>query len=205
MISCIIFVVIKGSYYFNIFIITCIIFALYEWFNLSKKNLVLFLSGSLFLIFSFYISFVIRNFGDTDSYNSYIFFLILLISISSDLGGFIFGKILKGPKLTKISPNKTFSGVLGAYLLTFLSSYLYIKILSSYFPSQSVLKINFIIIFILSSISQIGDLIVSYFKRLSNIKDTGNLIPGHGGILDRIDGIIFLFPFAYYFLKIGLI
>ena len=134
----------------------------------------------------------------------YIYFLIiLLICISTDIGGYIFGKILKGPKLTKISPKKTYSGVIGGYLFSiiilslWLSSDLFIK-------PQELNSDTFILIIIISTVSQIGDIIVSYFKRLSKIKDTGKIIPGHGGLLDRIDGMIFAFPFAYMIFKINI-
>ena len=122
--------------------------------------------------------------------------MILLVCISTDIGGYSFGKIFKGPKLTKISPNKTYAGVVGG----FLSSLILIYLISIYFEFfyKFDLKLISYILFI-SLISQIGDLIVSYFKRLSNTKDTGKLIPGHGGILDRIDGMIFVFPIIFIF------
>jgi phosphatidate cytidylyltransferase len=116
-----------------------------------------------------------------------------LICISTDIGGYVFGKFFKGPKLTKVSPNKTYSGVLGGFLFTYLTIYIY-----SYFDIYFSFSLKIIFYsLILSAISQIGDLIISFFKRRSNIKDTGSIIPGHGGILDRIDGMIFVFPFAY--------
>jgi phosphatidate cytidylyltransferase len=128
----------------------------------------------------------------------------VLICISTDIGGYIFGKIFKGPKLTKISPKKTYSGMIGGYILSiiilsvfFTSSYVFTE------PKDITTDI-FIFILLVSTISQIGDIIISYFKRLSKIKDTGKIIPGHGGLLDRIDGMIFAFPFSYVILTINI-
>ena len=120
------------------------------------------------------------------------------------MGGFIFGKIFKGPKLTSISPNKTYSGVIGSYLFSLVSIYFYIIILDLKYSSNFIIKIIFFTLLI-STISQIGDLLISYIKRMSNLKDTGSLIPGHGGILDRIDGMIFAFPFSYIIFSLNLI
>tara|TARA_B100000287_G_scaffold428466_1_gene479941 strand:- start:462 stop:962 length:501 start_codon:yes stop_codon:yes gene_type:complete len=152
-----------------------------------------YLLGLLFLILSFYSAYVIRT--DTNSSLEY-FITILLICISTDIGGYIFGKLFKGPKLTKISPKKTYSGVIGGYLLSIISLNLFFN--SSYYlyPQEMTLNI-FLLILLISTVSQLGDISISYFKRLSKIKDTGKIIPGHGGILDRIDGMIFVFPFCY--------
>ena len=118
----------------------------------------------------------------------------------------IFGKLFKGPKLTKISPNKTYSGMIGSYLLSVIGANLFIKTLKlkklttlfemQFFYMYKDLKLLLIILFI-STISQIGDLFVSYFKRLSKVKNTGKILPGHGGLLDRVDGIIFAIPASY--------
>tara|TARA_B100000963_G_scaffold343700_1_gene345808 strand:- start:1788 stop:2282 length:495 start_codon:yes stop_codon:yes gene_type:complete len=161
----------------------------------KKKNYNIF--GHLFLFFSFYSAYFIRNELAT---GYYIFLAILLICISTDIGGYVFGKILKGPRLTKISPKKTYAGSFGGYLLSIICVYIY----NIYFNENLNMK-DFILIIAISSISQLGDIIVSYFKRLSKIKNTGNLIPGHGGILDRIDGMIFAFPFCFIIYLINLI
>ena len=133
-----------------------------------------------------------------------------MISIFTDIGGYIFGKFFKGPKLTKISPNKTYSGVIGSLLMPVFAGLFYIKYIE--FPSGVVVPIkldllntNFDLTFLIltvsiSIISQLGDLIISYFKRLSKIKDTGKILPGHGGLLDRIDGLIFVIPISYLFI-----
>ena len=130
---------------------------------------------------------------------------VILICIVTDLGGYIFGNIFKGPKLTKISPKKTYAGMLGGYLLSLLALSLFYN--SSYLFTETIKIGPKILIFILliSTSSQLGDIIISYFKRLSNIKDTGKIIPGHGGLLDRVDGMIFAFPFSYILFKINII
>lgn len=184
----------KGGYYFNFFISVILIISLLEW---LKFNLELYIkiSGSIFLLFSFYCIYEIRNYP---TFGIYFFLFILTICVSTDIGGYCFGKILKGPKLTIISPNKTYSGMVGSFLLSILFTLLYLKFLRNYY----ILNINYdfnylLIIFLISLISQLGDILISYFKRKSKLKDTGNLIPGHGGVLDRIDGMIFVFPVIY--------
>ena len=194
-----IFIILMGSFYFNVFLLICLIISIYEWNNMSKK-LLLKIFGFFFLILSFFSIYKLRN--DFDGEYLLVFF-ILLICVSTDLGGFIFGKIFKGPRLTKISPNKTYSGVVGSYILSFILALFYYLKLKSFYLDKSIFQI-IVIIFLVSTVSQIGDLLLSYFKRLSNIKDTGKIIPGHGGLLDRIDGMIFAFPFAYLIFKINL-
>ena len=127
----------------------------------------------------------------------YIYLLfVIIICISTDIGGFLFGKLFKGPKLTRLSPNKTYSGMLGSFILTIILIYLFSKII--YFEFSYNFTPEIIIFSIaVSAVSQFGDITVSYFKRISMIKDTGKIIPGHGGLLDRIDGMIFAFPFSY--------
>ena len=167
----------------------------YEFFNLLKKiftssKIKLYLASLFVLI---YVTSVILltwqiaiNYNDN---NSLYLFIIITICVFSDIGGYIFGKTFKGKKLTSISPNKTYSGLIGAYLLSYVMVY---------FLYNSYLTLSFIAIytFIISSISQIGDILISFLKRKSRIKDTGILIPGHGGLLDRLDGIIFAIPFG---------
>ena len=191
----IMFIIINGSIIFNLFLIICLSIILYEWYLMSKKKKYYYL-GIIFLIFSFYTIYKIYNLN-----NDYLTFLfILLICISTDIGGYVFGKLFKGPKLTYISPNKTYFGAIGGYILSFM----FLTILFQ-FSSLFLNKIDFTIstyikIFLISTVSQIGDILISYFKRMSNIKDTGNIIPGHGGLLDRADGMIFAFPFSYLIL-----
>ena len=147
---------------------------------LSSKNFFRLL-GIIFLFFSFYSA---HEFRENENYKDFLF--IITICIFTDIGGYIFGKIFKGPKLTKISPKKTYSGVFGSFFLPFITGQIPLK--GTYFLT---------IVLLISLISQIGDLIISYFKRKAKLKDTGKILPGHGGLLDRIDGIIFVFPFIY--------
>ncbi len=187
------FFIIKGSTFFILFLLILFLISSSEWLNMTKK-LELKLLGIFFLIFSFYSTFYIREAGLMS------FLLVMIICITTDLGGYIFGKLFKGPKLIKISPNKTYSGMLGSFLLSIVASYLFATMydLISTFNNIYIGNFEFIIlIFIISSISQIGDLIISYFKRISKIKNTGKIFPGHGGMLDRIDGMIFVFPSLY--------
>ena len=188
-------IIFKGSFLFNIFIFLCFIVTAYEWNAMSKNKSYSFI-GYFFLFFSFYSIYFVRNeLGDN---GLFIFLFIILICISTDIGGYLFGKVLKGPKLTKISPNKTYAGVLGAFILSLIIIFC-LNSFNIYFKNNlQKFEFNYLLfVIIISSVSQIGDIVVSYFKRLSKMKDTGNLIPGHGGILDRIDGMIFAYPFFY--------
>ena len=198
LISLIIYLIIEGSYLFTLFLIICFFLSLYEWQRMSKNIIYKYL-GIIFLFISFYSVYQIRfSFGN----EYYPLFFILIICVSTDIGGFLFGKILKGPKLTKISPNKTYAGVIGSYILSLLSIFIYFKYFNnSNFSGFTGVSFFFVIIF--STVSQIGDLIISYFKRHSDIKNTGNIIPGHGGLLDRIDGMIFAFPLYYLLILFG--
>jgi len=186
------FFIIKGSYFFNFFILICLIIAFYEWYLMSKKKLYN-VPGYIVIFLSFYSLYILRH--DTDN-NLAITILILIICVSTDIGGYIFGKILKGPKLTKISPNKTYSGMIGSFFLSIIFSSIYLDYYNIYIIARAeiISFFDFIFIILVSSISQMGDIFVSYFKRKSKIKNTGKIIPGHGGILDRIDGMIFVFP-----------
>jgi len=186
------YVLMKGSYIFNFFLFLCFSISVYEWFKLTK-NFWLKIVGTFFLIFSFLTIFKLRNYIDND-YSLILF--VLIICISTDIGGYIFGKILKGPKLTKISPNKTFSGTFGSFFLSTTITIIFFKFVQFNINFDTIFHL-IIIIILISFVSQLGDLTISYFKRESKIKDTGNIIPGHGGILDRIDGMIFAFPFFY--------
>ena len=185
------FFIIKGSIFFIFFLLVCFFITSFEWYKMTKNNNY-FLFGLIFLILSFLSTFLLRNIFLND------FILVILICVSTDIGGFVFGKIFKGPKLTKISPNKTYSGMIGSFFLSIISALFYTKYSGLIYLSDNVLLITVILI---SSVSQIGDLIVSYFKRISKIKHTGKILPGHGGLLDRIDGMIFAIPFAFILFK----
>ena len=190
----VLFFIIKGSFLFNFFIFICFLITTYEWLKLSKNNLFK-VFGTIFIIISFYTIFKIRNEFDRDYFH---LLLVVIICVSTDIGGYVFGNIFKGPKLTKISPKKTYSGVIGSFLLSLIFTNLFLDFLSNV-ETFEFTKEMFLFILLVSLVSQIGDIIISYFKRKSKIKDTGTIIPGHGGILDRIDGMIFALPFAYVF------
>lgn len=185
------YIIIEGDILFNIFITIVLFLSIYEFYKF-KLNIFFNFYGIIYLLISFYTIFSFRNVIDE---NSLLYFLIVIITcVGSDIGGFIFGKILKGPKLTKISPNKTYSGLFGAYILSCFFILFYFLIQNRY----DLITLNFmLIVIIISTVSQLGDLFISFLKRKSKIKDTGSIIPGHGGVLDRIDGMIFAFPISY--------
>jgi phosphatidate cytidylyltransferase len=192
LIPTVLFFIIKGSFLFNFFIFICFLISTYEWLKLSKNNL-LKVFGTIFIIISFYTIFKIRNDFDRDYLH---LLLVAIICVSTDIGGYLFGNIFKGPKLTKISPKKTYTGVIGSFLLSLIFTNLFLKF-SFNIQTFEFTKEMFLFILLISFVSQIGDLTISYFKRKSKMKDTGAIIPGHGGILDRIDGVIFALPFSY--------
>ena len=156
-----------------------------KFFRFFYKSLSLFyLSGLVYLILAI----------ESQYFNLKIYLLYsILIAIMSDIGGLVFGKIFKGKKLTKISPNKTISGSIGSFIF----SILLIPFFYNYQIDQNLLSI-FLITIIISLISQLGDLFISFLKRRAKVKDTSDILPGHGGILDRIDGIIFAIPLGVY-------
>ena len=196
LIPIVILTIIEGSILFNLFLLVCFFLSLYEWTKMRKGKSFYYI-GIIFVIYSFYTIYLIRDLNN----NYIIFFFILTVCISTDIGGYVFGKIFKGPKLISISPNKTYAGLIGSFIFTILSIiFLFEK---GYFFNfeTNVTYLTYLLAIIISIISQIGDILISYFKRLSNIKDTGNIIPGHGGLLDRADGIIFAFPFTYLILS----
>ena len=193
LIPLVLFIIIKGSIYFYVFLIIIFFISSYEWINLVKDRYFI-LYGNLFMLLSLYCIHELRfGFGD----NFIILLFITGICVSTDIGGYIFGKIFKGPKLIKYSPNKTYSGLFGSFLFSFLL--MPVCFYYNLFHYDQGFKL-LLFLFIISASSQFGDIFVSYFKRKSNIKDTGKLIPGHGGLLDRIDGMIFAFPVAYLLL-----
>ena len=130
---------------------------------------------------------------------SVLFLYIISICFFTDIGGYVFGKIIGGKKLSKISPNKTISGSVGSFILSIIP----LIIVSNFNYLDLELNLtNIIFCLLISLISQLGDLFISFIKRKAKIKNTGNLLPGHGGVLDRIDGIIFAVPFSYFLLKL---
>ena len=206
MIPTALFFILKGSIFFTFFLFIIFIATSYEWISISKKIILMKFTGIIFLILSFFLAYKLRiNEG------AYVFIFVVLISVCTDIGGYIFGKLLKGPKITKISPNKTYSGVIGGFIISLIGGLIYYEYMSITLIFNFVLGFGkyisfdlylFIIILMISAISQIGDLVISYFKRLAKVKDTGKLLPGHGGLLDRVDGIIFAIPFSYLILNL---
>ena len=197
------FFIIKGSFLFNFFLAICFLVTAYEWHMMSKKKNY-YIIGNIFLFFSFYCAYCLRN--NFEEQSLIIFLITIVTCISTDIGGYIFGKIFKGPKLTKISPKKTYSGMFGGFFLSLIVINFFLNY--HYLISGKVIEYNpqiLIIILFISFISQTGDIIISFFKRLSKIKNTGKLIPGHGGILDRIDGMLFAFPSSYFLFSLNIV
>ena len=168
-------------------------------FKIFKKIFLKFLSSGLILLYLFSLVIIIFYIESVNIlYPNYkLFFLYsVTISIASDLGGYFFGKLLKGNKLTKISPNKTVSGVIGAFIFSIL-------IIPIFYTNLNFISTNllFVATIFISLVSQLGDLFISFLKRQAKVKDTGNILPGHGGILDRVDGILFAAPVGLLLLK----
>ena len=192
-------------YYSYIMIVSLIIIAIISWIEfyaliskIIKKNSLkdkflrffyktlslFYLSGLVYLIFAIE--------SDYSKLKIYLLYSIL-VAIMSDIGGLIFGKIFKGKKLTKISPNKTISGSIGSFIFS-------ISLIPFFYKNQidQTLLAIFLITIVISFTSQLGDLFISLLKRKAKVKDTSDLLPGHGGVLDRIDGIIFAIPLGIY-------
>ena len=175
----------------SLYIVSAII--IYEFSNIlknifkrNKKNLFIFFNLFILYICLFASQIYFFLSGDFENKQN-VFLFILSICIFTDTGGYIFGKIFKGKKLTSISPNKTYAGMIGSFICSLIVCILFIKFFN--FSTHLI-----IFTLLISLISQLGDLFISYLKRKANIKDTGNFLPGHGGLLDRLDGIIFAIP-----------
>ena len=180
----IIYILLYQKIFSNFLIFIVFIFCVYEWNKIFIKKNYIYLLGFLILLV-FLIS--LLKIYNAESYNLKFLWLVLIAWLT-DIGGYIFGKLFGGPKLIKISPNKTWSGVLGSLILSQFACLIF-------FLDNSY-KINFNIFFyqfLLSITGQIGDILMSYIKRLNDKKDTSNFIPGHGGFLDRVDGLIWIF------------
>jgi phosphatidate cytidylyltransferase len=173
----------------NILIIIVCLFCAYEWNKIfNKKNYIYFFG--LFVLAVFFLSIIkIYNLQD---YNLKFLWLILIAWLT-DIGGYIFGKLFGGPRLIKISPNKTWSGAFGSLILSQFACLIF------FLDNNYILNFNiFFFQFLLSIIGQIGDILMSYIKRINDKKDTSNFIPGHGGFLDRVDGLIWIFIFGNF-------
>ena len=186
----------------EILIFSLIIFgviSIVEFIDITRKTfnhfLLFIISNSIFVIYVFMFCIITVYFSNI-LYLKIIFFSLLLSCITSDIGGYVFGKTFKGPKLTKISPNKTVSGSIGSLILSCLTFSI-----SIYFFTNSFSYINLLIGIITSIGCQMGDLFFSFLKRKAKIKDTGNFFPGHGGVLDRLDGIFLGIPAGFLAIK----
>ncbi len=175
--------------------------------NLNNKSKIFFYNV---ISIAYLIIFVFIGYELHKNSSIYLFFILSLCAFS-DTGGYIVGKIIGGKKLTKISPNKTISGSFGSFIFSMIPLLILLNIFSEYnssdFINEIILKDTFYLVYIcllLSLLCQLGDLFISYFKRQAKVKDTGSILPGHGGLLDRIDGLIFVLPTAYL-LKLTLI
>ncbi len=193
-----VFLVYKINFLFVYTLIICGVLSAIEFLGLTKKifrnKLYLFFSNFFFLIYLSFFCFIFLIFYNHNPLK-FLIFSLLLSCVSSDIGGFIFGKIFKGPKLSKISPNKTISGAIGSIFLSCVVLFSLFYILS--------IDLSIYILFLASITSvacQIGDLFFSFLKRKAKVKDTGNFLPGHGGILDRLDGILLGIPVGVLFM-----
>ena len=190
--------ILKFNYILVFSLIVLGLYSLIEFFNISNKilknKLYLLITNSLFTVYIFTFCFMFFVFSNFLQFKI-ILFILLLGCISSDIGGFVIGKIFKGPKLTKISPNKTVSGAIGSLIFTC------VVISSAFYYFVGIINYNILIIGLLTSLAcQLGDLFFSFLKRKAKIKDTGNFLPGHGGVIDRLDGIFFGVPFGFIIL-----
>ncbi len=197
----ILFFMLINNFILGYFLLILSIFSVLEFYKIisiifKKKKIKKFLINLFFLsfIFSFSSFFLILSYF---FHLKILIFSILITCVASDIGGFVVGKIFKGKKLTKLSPNKTISGAIGSVVFSTFILPLIIFYLTKNF------EIYFLVVGILTSIAcQIGDLFFSYLKRKSFIKDTGSFLPGHGGILDRVDGMLLGIPVGFLTLLI---
>lgn len=175
--------------------ILILVFSILEFLNITKKiikkKMIFIILNTFFILYVFSLCSIFVYFSNIISLKI-IFFIILMGCIASDIGGFIFGKIFKGPKLTKISPNKTYAGSIGSLIFSLLI------VSTSFIIFFNLFNLSIIITgLIISIFCQLGDLFFSYLKRKAKIKDTGNILPGHGGLLDRLDGVLFGIPAGF--------
>ena len=194
------------TFFFKLGLIVIALLIFLEFKNIFKKILyksentnIKFIILNIFVFIYIFLIFTISSIELHDKIGSSILFLFIIsICILSDIGGYIVGKTIGGKRLTKISPNKTISGTIGSFVFSLFSIILF-KIFFNINLDVGISLVTFVLL--VSLVSQLGDLFVSYLKRMARIKDTGSLLPGHGGFLDRLDGIIFAIPFSYMLIK----
>ena len=201
-------ILIYSSYYSGLYFIIFLGFIYFlSFYEIIKntKNLLFNIVSNVILIFALYSFYNLR--GDTNL-SLITTYWVLLATFLSDIGGFVFGRIFKGKKLTKISPNKTYAGSIGS-IISSLASLILLNAGQHFFLNDNLInfyQLKYLFLTILISIvCQFGDLYVSFCKRKINIKNISNILPGHGGVLDRIDGLIFVLIFSFLIKKIGLI
>ena len=192
-----------NDYIFLSLLFIVVIFSWIEWIKIIEKirykkvyRVIHILFFLIYLLMAFIVCF------NVFVIDKYFFLTILMICIFSDVGGYVFGKTFGGKKLTKVSPNKTISGSIGSFVLSYIGFFvIYLYFSNLLFVRLQIEALVFIPFFI-SLICQLGDLFISYYKRKAKIKNTGNLIPGHGGLLDRIDGSIFALPIGFIIISL---
>ena len=196
------FLSIINIYVLAIFLIICFFQIIYECYFLLKRNFKnnkkfkLYLLTLLSIIYIAYFNIqIFVTFLNNNSSELILLYFIITTCVFTDIGGYIFGKIFRGKKLTKISPNKTYSGLIGSFILSLIFTIIFFI---NYLDIEKIILMSIII----SSVSQLGDIFISYIKRNAKVKDTGDILPGHGGILDRFDGLIFALPFGFFIFKI---
>lgn len=200
----IIYFSLMNLYVLLIFLLILNYFAIVEFYQIfkkifNKKKKLFFLSILSSVIYLIYFSLIIWFYLGSSEYQTIALIFLILICVATDTGGFVCGKLFGGKKLTRISPNKTYSGMIGSFIFSILFGYFFYYLQNNFF----ILEVNiFFVILIVSSISQVGDLTVSLLKRKAKIKDTGSILPGHGGILDRIDGILLAIPIGIFIISI---
>ena len=196
------FALINDYLFLSILFIT-IILSWIEWIKIIEKikftkikRVIYIISFLLYLLIAFIICF------NVFVIDKYFFLTILMICVFSDIGGYVFGKTFGGKKLTRISPKKTVSGSIGSFILSYIGFFVIYIYFNNLLFVRLQIETLFFIPFFISLICQLGDLFISYFKRKAKIKNTGNLIPGHGGLLDRIDGSIFALPIGFIIISL---
>jgi phosphatidate cytidylyltransferase len=185
----IIYILLYQKIFSNILIVIVCLFCVYEWNKIFNKKNFIYIFGLIILLVFFLSLIKIYNLQE---YNLKFLWLILLAWLT-DIGGYIFGKSFGGPKLIKISPNKTWSGAFGSIILSQFAFLIFFLD-----PNYKLNDNIFFYQLLLSIIGQFGDIFMSFIKRVNNKKDTSNFIPGHGGFLDRVDGLIWIFIFGYF-------
>ena len=195
--------VLINDYIFLSMLFIVIILSWIEWIKLVEKikfkkiyhiiNIIFFL---IYLLIAFIVCF------NVFVIDKYFFLIILMICVFSDTGGYVFGKTIGGKKLTKISPNNTVSGSIGSFLLSYVGFFVIYFYFNDLLFVRLETELLVFIPFFISSFCQLGDLFISFYKRKAKIKNTGNIIPGHGGLLDRIDGTIFALPIGFIIISL---